>query len=227
MNTLQRVDQVIQTVDHTILKPDATPEDIQTLCREAETHGFCAVCVNSSHVPLCHTFLKGSGVKVCSVVGFPLGAMSTAAKAFEAARAVRDGADEIDMVINIGLVKARDLAGVKKDIRAVLEACGSALLKVILETGLLTREEKVMGCEICRDLEVGFVKTSTGFGHGGATIEDVKLMRETVGQKIGVKASGGVRDMESALAMIDAGANRLGTSSGVKIAEGKTADSAY
>ncbi|MCG8567281.1 MAG: deoxyribose-phosphate aldolase [Desulfobacterales bacterium] len=218
---------VLSMIDHTVLKPQATLDEITTLCDEAAAHAFCSVCVNSCHVGFCREKLADTGVKVCTVVGFPLGAMDTKAKAFEAANAVAQGADEVDMVINVGWLKSGQLDAVKADIKAVLDACGYALLKVILETGLLTDDEKVACCEICRDLGVGFVKTSTGFGHGGATIEDVALMRKTVGPDLGVKASGGVRDFESAVKMIEAGANRLGTSSGVAIAEGETASSAY
>ena len=207
-------------IDHTLLKPDALPQDIETLCREAVEWRFCSVCVNSCHVKACTAALADTDVKVCAVVGFPLGAMATSAKAFEASRAVADGAAEIDMVINIGLLKFGDTQAVAGDIQAVKAACGTAVLKVILETGLLTQEEKVTACNICKDLDVGFVKTSTGFGHGGATIEDVRLMRETVGPDIGVKASGGVKDMNTALEMVRAGASRLGTSSGVAIAKG-------
>ena len=218
---------VLDMVDHTVLKPQATLEDIETLCTEAAEHKFCSVCVNSCHVPVCREKLAGTGVKVCTVVGFPLGAMATEAKAFEASHAVSQGADEVDMVINVGWLKSGKMDLVQADIAAVKDACGDALLKVILETGLLTDEEKVACCEICRVVGVGFVKTSTGFGHGGATVEDVALMRKTVGPDLGVKASGGVRDFESAVEMIKAGANRLGTSSGVAIAEGDASDSAY
>ncbi|MCG8529392.1 MAG: deoxyribose-phosphate aldolase [Desulfovibrionales bacterium] len=218
---------VLSMVDHTILKPNASMDEIRVLCREAKTHKFCSVCVNSCHVALCTEELADTPVKVCTVVGFPLGAMSTRAKAFEAATAVEEGAEEIDMVINVGWVKSGEMDRVKADIKAVLDACKGACLKVILETGLLTRDEKIACCEICRELGVGFVKTSTGFGHGGATVEDIELMRKIVGPDIGVKASGGVRSFETAVEMIKAGANRLGTSSGVAIAEGQSSDAAY
>lgn len=218
---------VSSMIDHTILKPEASLVEIEKLCEEAKQYKFCSVCVNSCHVILCKEKLDGSKVKVCSVIGFPLGAMSTPAKAFEAKQAVEDGASEIDMVINVGLVKSGEKDALSRDIKAVLEACGDAVLKVILETGLLSREEKILCCKICRELGVGFVKTSTGFGHGGATIEDVKLMREIVGPDIGVKASGGVRSFETAVEMIQAGATRLGTSSGISIAEGGCSTSSY
>lgn len=208
---------IASMIDHTILKPDASVMEIEQICDQACQYHFWSVCVNSCHVRLCKKKLQGSGVKVCSVVGFPLGAMSTAAKAFEASRAVADGASEIDMVINVGFVKSKKIAAVRTDIKAVLDACADIALKVIIETGLLSDEQKILCCEICRDLGVSFVKTSTGFGHGGATIKDVMLMRKTVGPDIGVKASGGVRSLETAIEMIEAGATRLGTSSGVAI----------
>ena len=218
---------VLSMIDHTILKPNASMDEIAVLCQEARTHKFCSVCVNSCHVDFCAKELANTDVKVCTVVGFPLGAMSTEGKAFEAAKAIEDGAGEIDMVLNVGWVKSGEMDRVKADIKAVLDACKGVCLKVILETGLLTEEEKIACCEICRDLGVGFVKTSTGFGHGGASVEDVTLMRKIVGADIGVKASGGVRSFETAVEMIKAGANRLGTSSGVAIAEGQSSESAY
>ncbi|WP_367159213.1 deoxyribose-phosphate aldolase [Kozakia baliensis] len=214
-------------IDHTLLAPDARQEQIARVCEEARRFGFYSVCVNSCHVPFVAEHLTGSDVKVCAVVGFPLGAMLPKAKAYEAACAVAAGAEEIDMVINIGWLKDGALDAVKDDIAQVLAACGKAPLKVILETALLTDEEKTIICEICRDLNVAFVKTSTGFAKGGATIEDVRLMRRIVGEKIGVKASGGVRDQQAAEAMIAAGANRLGTSSGVHIVQNTSSNSAY
>jgi len=205
-------------IDHTLLKPDATRDEIEKLCQEALTYQFASVCVNPHWVPLAAQLLKGSPVKVCTVIGFPLGATSTAAKAFEAADAIAHGAQEVDMVLNIGALKSGDLDTVQQDIAAVVEAArGKTLVKVILETGLLTRDEKITACRLAKAAGADFVKTSTGFGHGGATVEDVALMRETVGPEMGVKASGGVRDAATARAMIQAGANRIGASAGVSI----------
>ncbi len=213
-------------IDHTILAQNATQEQIQKLCDEALEYKFCSVCVNSSYVPFAHERLKDTTVKVCAVVGFPLGAMISEAKAFEASKAVESGAKEIDMVINVGLVKNKDFASVKQDIAKVQKACGSALLKVIFETCLLSKDEIKKVAEICRDLKVGFVKTSTGFSTGGATVEDVKLMKETVGDICQVKASGGVRSYETAMEMINAGATRIGTSSGIAIVSGSSNEKA-
>lgn len=209
-----------QYIDHTLLAPDASREQITTLCREAAEHGFYSVCVNSGQVPLAAQSLAGHNVKVCAVIGFPLGAGLSDTKAFEAERAIAAGAGEIDMVLNIGWLKDGLFAEVQDDIAQVKQACGSVPLKVILETCLLTDAEKVKACEICRELNVAFVKTSTGFSRSGATVEDVALMRRTVGADIGVKASGGVRDYPTALAMIEAGATRLGSSSGIAIIGG-------
>ena len=216
-------------IDHTLLKPAATKADIETLCNEARAHGFMSVCVNASRVALCSELLKGSDVKVCTVVGFPLGATTTATKVFEAEEAIANGATEIDMVISVGALKSGDLDYVKADIAAVNKAVQgrAALLKVIIETCLLTDEEKVTVCAICKEVGVDFVKTSTGFSTGGATIEDVALMRKTVGTDIGVKASGGVKNADDANKMIAAGANRLGTSSGVLIATGGSGTDGY
>jgi len=215
-------------IDHTLLKPDATADDVKTLCREARDYNFASVCINPSHVPLSRECLLGSSVKVCTVIGFPLGATTTKTKVFEAKEAIENGAEEVDMVINVGAAKAGDWDYVKNDIESVALAVGNrALLKVIIETCLLTDEEKVRVCAICKMVGVDFVKTSTGFSSGGATVEDVKLMRKVVGSDIGIKASGGVRDTDAAKAMIDAGANRLGTSSGVAIVSGGTGISAY
>lgn len=227
MDVSSAVSSYAQYIDHTLLKPEATPEDIVKLCSEAREYSFKTVCVNSCYVSLCASELAGSGVDVCSVIGFPLGTMESAAKAFEAMRAIELGAAEVDMVINVGLLKAGDLEGVKNDIEIVSKACGKAGLKVILETGQLTDDEKKIICEMCKEIGVAFVKTSTGFGHGGATVEDVRLMRSVVGQSCGVKASGGVRDASDAKAMIDAGATRLGASSGVAIVTGETSNSQY
>ncbi len=205
-------------IDHTILAPQATKEDVERLCKEAMEYGFHSVCVNSSFVYYCARLLKDSGVAVCTVIGFPLGAMSTAGKTAEAEQAIRDGASELDIVIHIGMIKSGDWEYVKQDISSVVEAAkGRAIVKVILETCLLTDDEKVKACRICEECGADFVKTSTGFSKGGATIEDVALMRRTVGSGMGVKASGGIRSLEDAQAMVKAGAVRLGTSSGVAI----------
>lgn len=203
--------------DHTILKADATKEAVAKICEEAKEHGFMSVCVNSCYTAFVADKLKNSGVKVCTVVGFPLGQMSTNAKAAETEFAVADGADEIDMVINVGALKDKDYDVVSNDIKAVKKACGQALLKVIIETCLLTDEEKVKACELAKESGADFVKTSTGFSTGGATPEDVALMRKTVGDALGVKASGGIRDKETAEKMIEAGASRLGTSATIAI----------
>lgn len=204
-------------IDHTILKADATEADVVRLCAEAKEYGFASVCVNSSFVPLVHTQLLGSGVKTCCVVGFPLGAMSTAAKAFEAKQARADGAQEIDMVIHVGALKEGRDNYVLDDIKAVVEAADGALVKVILETCLLTDAQKVRACELAVRAGASFVKTSTGFGPGGATAHDIALMRKAVGPDIGVKASGGIRTRQDALIMINAGANRIGTSAGAAL----------
>ncbi|KXB56375.1 deoxyribose-phosphate aldolase [Lachnoanaerobaculum saburreum] len=205
--------------DHTILKADATRKDVKRVCDEAMAYSFCSVCVNSYYVPYVANLLHGSDVKICSVVGFPLGAMSTRAKALEAKIAVMDGADEIDMVINVGALKDRDYSVVLEDIKAVKEACGEHILKVIIETCLLTDDEKVKACELAKEAGADFVKTSTGFSSAGAKVEDVRLMRETVGSDMGVKASGGIHDKEFAKELVDAGANRLGTSATIEIVE--------
>ena len=205
--------------DHTILKADATRKDVKRVCDEAMAYSFCSVCVNSYYIPYVANLLHGSDVKICSVVGFPLGAMSTRAKALEAKIAVMDGADEIDMVINVGALKDRDYSVVLEDIKAVKEACGEHILKVIIETCLLTDDEKVKACELAKEAGADFVKTSTGFSTAGANVEDVRLMRETVGPDMGVKASGGIHDKEFAKELVDAGANRLGTSATIEIVE--------
>lgn len=210
-----------------MLAPQATVSQIRKLCEEAVKYHFASVCVNSCHVAMCAELLKGTGVNVCTVVGFPLGAMSTKAKAFEAECAVADGAVEIDMVINVGALKDENWTFVEDDIRAVKKACGGKLLKVILETCLLTDDEIVRACQLSEAAGADYVKTSTGFSKGGATAEAVSLMRKTVGDRLGVKASGGIRDRESALKMIEAGASRLGCSAGVKIMEGEVSDAAY
>lgn len=205
--------------DHTILKADATKTDVEKICKEALEYNFASVCVNQCRVKMVSEFLKGSDVKTCAVVGFPLGAMSGQAKAFEAKCAIEDGATEIDMVINIGALKDKEYDLVLDDIKAVRNVCkkGEIILKVIIETCLLTDEEKIKACELSLEAEADFVKTSTGFSTGGATAEDVSLMRKTVGNNAFVKASGGIRDKETASKMINAGADRLGTSATVNI----------
>lgn len=203
--------------DHTILKADAVKEQVAKVCEEALEYGFASVCVNSCYTAFVAEKLKGSNVKVCTVVGFPLGQMSTAAKAAETKIAVTDGAREIDMVINVGALKDGEYDLVLEDIREVKKACGQALLKVIIETCLLTQEEKIKACELAKEAGADFVKTSTGFSTGGATPEDVALMRKTVGDTMGVKASGGIRDAQTARQMAEAGASRLGTSATVAI----------
>ncbi len=205
-------------IDHTLLKADATEEQIIKLCAEARQYRFASVCVNPGYVPLTAKELSGSGVKTCCVIGFPLGATTTVAKVQETIDCIKNGADEVDMVINVGQVKSGNWIYVKKDIEeVVLAARGKALVKVIIETCLLTDEEKVKVCTISKIEGADFVKTSTGFSIGGATVEDVRLMRRTVGPRMGVKASGGVRDYRTAIAMIEAGADRIGTSNGVMI----------
>ncbi|MCM1104581.1 MAG: deoxyribose-phosphate aldolase [Clostridium sp.] len=207
--------------DHTLLKADATKEQIIQVCREARQYGFASVCVNSYYTALVAKELCGTDVKVCTVVGFPLGQMSTRAKCAETELAVEDGAQEIDMVINVGALKEHDDEAVCSDIASVKKACGrKALLKVIIETCLLSEEEKVRACELAVKAGADFVKTSTGFSTGGATAQDVALMRKTVGTEIGVKASGGIRDSKTAQEMLDAGASRLGTSTTIAIVEG-------
>lgn len=206
-------------IDHTLLKPEATEEMVENLCKEAIKFSFAAVCINPYFVKFAKKILKDSDVKLATVIGFPLGANTKEIKAMETKDAIKNGANEIDMVINIGALKNKDYGIVKEDIEAVVnEAKGKAKVKVIIETCLLTEEEKIKACELCLEAGADFVKTSTGFSTGGATIEDVKLMKSVVGNKMGIKASGGVRDMETAKKMVEAGATRLGTSSGVKIA---------
>ena len=212
-------EELASYIDHTLLKPEASREQIRAVCNEAKQYHFASVCVNSCWVPLIVEELKGSGVSVCCVIGFPLGASLSSVKAFEAREAVAAGAQEIDMVINVGAVKSGGWELVKEDIVAVNAAKGTAKLKVIIETCLLTDEEKVRVCQIAKEAGADFVKTSTGFSTGGATVHDVELMRKTVGPEMGVKASGGVRTLADALAMIEAGASRLGASAGVKIIE--------
>ena len=209
-------------IDHTLLKPDAVRVEIEQLCAEALHYGFAGVCVNPSYVQTAAKLLRGSSVNVCTVIGFPLGATSTAAKVFETTQTLQDGAQEVDMVINVGMLKSGDCSFVRNDIAAVVEAARirNAATKVILETCLLTDEEIIIVCSLAKDAGADFVKTSTGFSKGGATVHDIALMRKTVGAAIGVKASGGIRTREQALAMIAAGATRIGTSSSILIAAG-------
>jgi deoxyribose-phosphate aldolase len=215
-------------IDHTLLKPEATREQIAQLCFEARKHNFASVCINPTWVELCAQLLQGSPVKVCTVIGFPLGATSPEVKVFEANQAIQHGASEIDMVINIGALKARDLEMVAKDIYGVVTAshAGGAIVKVIIEAALLTDEEKTIACLISKEAGADFVKTSTGFASGGATVHDVALMRRVVGPEMGVKAAGGVRTYADAESMIKAGATRVGASAGVKIIQGPSAEKA-
>lgn len=204
-------------VDHTILKPEATREIVIEYCRQAVEYGFASVCINPCFVKLAAEELKNTNVKVCTVIGFPLGANSTETKVHEATAAVAQGAHELDMVINIGALKEGNLEYVEQDIRQVVSASGNALVKVIIETCYLTDEEKVIACKLAKNAGAHFVKTSTGFGSAGATAADVALMRQTVGNVMGVKAAGGIRSFKDAAAMVEAGASRIGTSSGIKI----------
>ena len=204
-------------IDHTLLKPEATPAQIEKLCAEAAEYHFASVCVNPVYIPLAARLLKGTGVKVCCVVGFPLGAIAPEQKAAEAASCAAMGAEELDMVIHVGAAKAGDWALVQRDIEGVVKAAAGHTVKVIIETCLLTDEEKVKACEAAKAAGAHYVKTSTGFSTGGATTHDIALMRKTVGPEMGVKASGGIRDYETAMAMIEAGANRIGASAGIAI----------
>jgi len=216
-------------IDHTLLKPEASEADVLKVCAEAVEYKFKSVCVNPVWVKTVTKALKGSGVLTCSVIGFPLGATPSDVKAFEARGAVLDGADEIDMVINMASARANEKGALVDDIRAVAEAvhAGEAILKVIIETSMLTDEQKVIACQAAAEAGADFVKTSTGFNGGGATVEDVALMRRTVGPELGVKASGGVRSLADAQAMIAAGATRIGASSGIAIVKGEQGSSTY
>lgn len=215
-------------IDHTLLKQDATKPQIEKLCAEAKEYVFASVCVNPTWVKTSAELLTGTPVKVCTVIGFPLGASTPETKAFETKDAIQNGAGEIDMVLNVGALKSEDLALVKRDIEAVVEAAkGKAIVKVILETCLLTKEEIKVASQLSKDAGADFVKTSTGFSTGGATVEDVTLMREVVGPDLGVKASGAVRSLEDVEKMIEAGATRIGASSGVQIMQGLTSNSDY
>ena len=208
---------IAATIDHTLLKPEATPTQIEKLCAEAAEYHFASVCVNPVYIPLAARLLKGTGVKVCCVVGFPLGAIAPEQKAAEAASCAAMGAEELDMVIHVGAAKAGDWALVQRDIEGVVKAAAGRTVKVILETCLLTDEEKRKACLAAKAAGAHFVKTSTGFSTGGATAADIALMRKTVGPEMGVKASGGIRDYAAAMAMIEAGANRIGASAGIAI----------
>ncbi|GAB3050795.1 deoxyribose-phosphate aldolase [Virgibacillus ainsalahensis] len=215
-------------IDHTQLKPETTKEKIKQIVDEAREYDFASVCVNPYWVPYCYENLKDTSVKVCTVIGFPLGATSSETKVFETKQAIKDGATEVDMVINVGELKSNNDEVVKSDIEAVVNAAeGKALTKVIIETSLLSNDEKVRACKLAKEAGADYVKTSTGFSGGGATVEDVKLMRETVGSEMGVKASGGVRDLETTKAMIDAGATRIGASAGIDIVSGNKGTSDY
>lgn len=216
-------------IDHTLLKPESTKEQVTKLAKEAKEFGFASVCINPTWVRTAYDVLKDTPeVKVCTVIGFPLGATTPEVKAYETANAIENGATEVDMVINIGALKDNNDELVFNDIKAVVEAAkGKALVKVIIETSLLTEEEKVRACDLAVQAGTDFVKTSTGFSGGGATVEDIRLMRETVGPNIGVKASGGVRDRETAAALIEAGATRIGASAGIAIVQGKQGQAGY
>ena len=209
--------QLNQYIDHTLLKPTATPGDIEKLCKEAVDHQFYAICVSPSYIQLAKSALEGSAVKIAAVIGFPLGAMTTKAKVFEAKDAIELGADEIDMVINIGMLRAEKIDYIENEITEIKKAIGSKVLKVIIETCFLTDAEKKVACRAALKAKADFVKTSTGFGSGGGTFEDVKLMKEIAGDKMQIKASGGIKDRETAIKYIELGVSRLGTSSGIKL----------
>ena len=208
---------IAKKIDHTMLKADATSETIRRYCQEALENGFASVCVNTCHVPLVAEALNGSDVKTCCVVGFPLGAMLTSAKAFEASEAVKAGAQEVDMVINVGAIKDQNWDFVRNDIKAVVEASKPAIVKVIIETCLLTDEEKTKACELSEEAGAAFVKTSTGFSTGGATLDDIRLMKKTVGDRMQVKASGGIRTPEFTIELLEAGADRIGAGNGLAL----------
>lgn len=214
--------KIAHYIDHTALKPNTTEEQIRKLCAEAKEYGFASVCVNSTWVNLCASLLANADTKICTVVGFPLGANLSLAKAYEAYLAVKEGASEVDMVMNISALKSGNIELVKSDIRTVRKIVPSAILKVIIETCFLSNEEKITACQIAKKENADFVKTSTGFSGGGATVEDVLLMRRTIGDIMGVKASGGIRNFSEAISMIKAGATRLGCSAGVEIVRNET-----
>jgi len=209
--------ELAKMIDYTLLNPSATRDQVERLCDEARSYGVYAVCVNSTWVPLAVNALRGTDVKVCSTVGFPLGTSLPAVKAFEAQTVLSLGAAEVDMVMNVGALKSRDLAAVREDIERVVKACKQAPVKVIIESGYLSDEEKVQACKLAQEAGAAFVKTSTGFASGGATVTDVMLMRRTVGERFGVKAAGGIRTYKDCVAMIEAGANRIGTSNAIQI----------
>jgi deoxyribose-phosphate aldolase len=217
-------EKMANLIDQTLLKPDATKDDIRRLCQEAMNYGFWSVCINPSYIPLAASILQDNEVKICSVVGFPLGANTPEVKAFEAEKALRDGANEIDMVINLGALKSGDYELVKRDIRSVVEQGvrfqRGVIVKVIIETGLLIDNDKALACKVVKESGANFVKTSTGINTRGATVQDVEFIRRLVGPEFGVKASGGIRTYEDAIKLIEAGANRIGTSSGVSIIKG-------
>jgi deoxyribose-phosphate aldolase len=221
--------KLARKIDHTLLKPDATTDDIKALCEEAKKYDFASVCINPGYVTLCRDLLKGTDVKVCTVIGFPLGSTTTETKRFEAEQAIANGAEEIDMVINVGRLKQGDYEYVYRDVNQVVLAAKSheAICKVILETALLTDEEKIKACMICKQAGADFVKTSTGFSKGGATAGDVALMKYVVGSSVGVKASGGIRSREDAEKMVASGADRIGASASVKIVLGQKSESTY
>lgn len=219
--------KINQYIDHTLLKPESRQDQIDKLIREAKTYNFASVCINPTWVSYATKALEGTDIKVCTVIGFPLGATTSAVKAFETKDAISHGADEVDMVINIGQAKSGHFAFVEEDIRAVVEASGDKLVKVIIETCLLTDKEKIKACQAAVAAGADFVKTSTGFSTAGARLDDVRLMRQTVGPDVGVKAAGGTRSLEDAQAFIEAGATRIGTSAGVTIMEGKQTNSGY
>lgn len=229
MQNFQQYDKkyIASLIDHTLLKPNATRNDIMKLCEEAKKYEFWSVCVNPCFVKFCKELLRGTNVRVCTVIGFPLGATTTSVKAYEAKEAISDGVDEIDMVININAMKSSEYDFVFKDILAVREATKGKVLKVIIETAYLTKEEKIKVCELAKKANVDFVKTSTGFAPSGATVEDVALMRSIVGDKIGVKASGGIKTLKDVVNMLQAGANRIGASASVNIIEGKESTTEY
>ncbi|GAB6136916.1 deoxyribose-phosphate aldolase [Halanaerobaculum tunisiense] len=220
-------EEIASTIDHTILSADATAEEIIEKCQEAIGYQFASVCINPNYVSLARKELKDSSVKVCTVIGFPLGNTLSEVKAYETKKAIENGAQEVDMVINLGALKSGDWALVKEDIKAVVEAAGQAITKVIIETCYLTQQEKKRVCRLAKEAEVDFVKTSTGFGTAGATLEDVKLMKKIVEKKVGVKASGGIKNKKDAQDMIEAGADRIGASSGVEIVTGQESTSSY
>jgi deoxyribose-phosphate aldolase len=220
--------ELARYIDHTLLKPGSVKSQFEQLCNEAIKYNFYSVCVNSGWVEFVAKKLRGTGIKVCSVIGFPLGEMETRSKAFEARNALENGAHELDMVINIGALKSRNLKLVEEDIRAIKRVCrGNTILKVIIETSLLTEEEKILACEIAKKADADFVKTSTGFSTSGATVEDIMLMRRVVGPKMGVKASGGITDFNKAVSLIHAGATRLGCGSSIAVITGATAKGPY